>query len=56
MAKCGITECSKRAVKGFEKADANRSVVRWCDDHEADLADKVIGPGRWLTQRQVDKT
>ena len=56
MAKCGVTECSKRAVAGFERADVNQSVIRWCEDHKNDLADKVYGPGRHLNQEQVDKT
>jgi hypothetical protein len=56
MAKCGITECTNSAVAGFERADANLSVIRWCKYHEVDLADEVYGPGRHLNQRQVDKT
>jgi hypothetical protein len=56
MAKCGVTTCDKKAIKGFERANINKSVIRWCEDHEADLADEVYGPGRWLNQRQVDKT
>jgi hypothetical protein len=55
MAKCNITECGNKAIKGFEKADINKSVICWCNDHETDLADKVIGPGRWLNQEQVDR-
>ena len=56
MAKCGVTECSKRAVAGFERADDNGSVIRWCKDHETALADKIYGPGKHLNQKQVDRT
>ena len=54
MAKCGVTTCDNRAIAGFEQADVNKSVIRWCKIHEADLCSKAYGPGRRLTQEQVD--
>ena len=56
MAKCGVTSCNNRAIAGFEQSDINKSVIRWCKKHETDLCSKAYGPGKRLTQEQVDKT
>ena len=54
MAKCGMTNCDEKAIKGFEKENINKSVICWCKEHETDLSSNVSGPGRWLTQEQLD--
>jgi hypothetical protein len=56
LAKCDVASCDNRAIAGFQQSDINKSVIRWCKIHEADLCSKAYGRGRRLTQEQLDKT
>jgi hypothetical protein len=65
--KCGITDCSQKAVAGYEKFipapsmefpnhTVSQGVVGWCKAHDSDLRPAFIRRGDvWLNTKQLDE-
>jgi hypothetical protein len=64
--KCGIRECSRKAIEGYEKFTPapsmefpnhtlSQGVVGWCGGHASDLRPAFIGRHDvWLTTKQLE--
>lgn len=66
MAKCVVRGCEYKVVGGFERhvystaPDVTPTIIDrlntlWCAGHESSLKNKVRPPGRWLTQKDIDR-
>ena len=66
MTKCGFPGCTNKASGGFDQyTDASHSGGRaavdsgfslyWCPLHENDLQSQIQGPGKWLSETDVDR-
>jgi hypothetical protein len=66
MAKCGVRDCGGKVVGGFEHhiyataPDIEPTIIDrvktlWCSVHKSPLEDTIQHPGRYLTQKDVDR-
>lgn len=56
MAKCSITDCTRKASASFEESNINMSVIYWCETRESDLKPGCTWKdGRMLTFEEVNE-